>query len=270
LREVATEWLEGVCGGMASVELSESVVRRAWRDAKGWLHHWLFISAELVGSAAVGYLTQSALAALVWIVGLLLILLMSALVRAPFIQRIEARAFARFLLEQKSMAETPKLSVVGVVCERAIETIPGVHNSPQIPATYVKVGFRALGREAPRCTAYVTMLKRTIGDQTAECELVDPIRLKWSSENGAEVLDLHPAMTRYVDVLSSSARRKVLDFSPDVSRPAKSAGFFQAHGSYTLRVVLLSDAGLSSPAMDVTVQWTGKHSSLAATITPAA
>lgn len=130
------------------------------------------------------------------------------------------------------------------------------------------MGFRAVGQDAAHCTAYLTKLQRRIGGQFAECELLDPIRLKWASENGAEVLDLHPAMPRYVDLLSCNSNRNLLDLCTGVSRPVKAQGFFKSPGTYVLRILLLSEGGLSSPEADVTVEWPGDYSSITAAIAP--
>lgn len=73
----------------------------------------MFIVAELAGSAAVGYLTQSAIATLVLVLGLFVAVLLSALVKAPLVQRKEARALAQCLLHEQSQAKLARLLVVG-------------------------------------------------------------------------------------------------------------------------------------------------------------
>ena len=71
--------------------LSESVLRRGWRDTKDWALGFKFLVADLGGAAVLGLISQNPWVAVIYVMGLFVVLWIAATASAPIRQRNELR-----------------------------------------------------------------------------------------------------------------------------------------------------------------------------------
>lgn len=232
--------------------LMESAWAWGWHDTKLALHSPFFWLAELVGGAAtaawfgplVGAAFAAGVAALLWLWKTL---------RAPVLQRQEARELVRSLTRRGL-----RVTRTCVTSRPVASELTGAES----PAKFIHLELAAEGHVVHDVTVTLQALAR-VADPMVQPNYGGTIDLV-TEQTHERRIDIRPGQLRRFDVLAALTRSLNLHLWPPnkLTVPTGMSGFFDVPGIYLLTLFVSSDDGGPAQTVEVRVDWLGGFAAL--------